>query len=1038
MVAKNNLTACIICSDEEPKDRVHKFVKLLLESQKFDEVYTLKSETDKKKFILKDISNICLVPSLSKDEFPQQVTVVFLHDSDTIKLWQPLWIQHKKKANFIFKFSTPGDPVVQGEELPIYRKNKGDDFCITANDIEEVVAYITKQRSQEPSMCFPTWELCQSLEPNTLEKRKKYLSLLSSLLNHYESRNKDYYQSIYRLMGEPKPIIYVLDDYNNYIICEEGIWKPNSVLEKDETVAKYYCENQEKINEFYQEILSGFCLMLNSLSLAFTIKAPPLWIPNTQAGYDLVSSALPLPQLDIERSEIAAFIVDLEWLPTLTDYRPMNQEKKQQWKKMGRLAIALLSQFYPEIPAFIFTGLQPAEELQDGLSRGAFWGFQKEQTHHYSPQQQLAKPLTEQLTYINLKRQLTRVVDVCYSSYQEVPFPNQLKLDPAVRASQQLIQQLGIEQPVDQCFKGKGLQKIIAGLLPTATSVQPIKVLTTGKSRTQATFFVSPTSEQDKLATRFIKIGPWLSVQKEYQAYKTVIHPRLNSYTANLIHKLILVEGELGQMPKGALMYSLAGFPEDYQNLRSLDELFEQQIEKLEGGKFLCECVQNTLEKVLLPLYQAGISKPLKQQPLWCWLGDALPPLYTGILIPLPLTSQDNFDEQTTTATLLSSQSAQGYKDTAAWMLASFALTQLNSKLENQKQGCQLAGVPEDPSHWDDEMLDKPYQPVLLSGWHLVAIDWEEINSGNGTVTLVHPDLGMRVLLRGRSEDIRLRFGATWLRPGVSVKVLAYLDVKNQELERIRRKIQENFCSLNWLIDVERNQATDVFECVLNDFKTANKLERSLTSPFDVFGDNSRLPHHYTMSGRAGSIHGDLNLNNILYAANETVGWLIDFELVKEQGAIAFDLAKLEVEIWNHHFFPYLATVATLSSSPPSHSCYQLLYWCLQALDFPGCEGEFFMTKLRSAKEFAVTSDALFISAINTLKIIKTIRRFGLEQCQLTPGELKWALASYSFNTVKFSSQTKKFKTFSGCTAIFSFLASAWHLEEVLPRASQF
>ncbi len=1035
MFSDTNLTACIVCGDQNPESRIFKLVKLLLDSKKFNEVYLVSSTTKPpKQFAPKDITaeRVLGGQSISRDRLPQSVAVAFVHDSDTEKLWKPVWTGTDRKAQFVFKFTTSGDPDVEGEELPICRKNEEDNLGIAASDIEEVVAYVTQQRKPLPSICFPAIELSKKQEIVSPKQRQIIWERLFSWLKKYDLKKMAHYEGIYHLIGWPKPTIYVFDDYNNYILFEEGVYTPNPHL--TEEVAIYYC-GAEKREDFQKEVLAGFCLMLNNLSLAFTVKAPPLWIPNTQAGYDLISAALPLAQIERDRAQIAAFIVDLEWLPTLTDYAPdSNTNDRQQWRKMGRLCVDILSQLYPEIPSFIFTGLQPAEELQDGLSRGASWGFQKERSHHYSREQATTKQLSEQLTYINLERHLSRFVEVRYGSYPEVPFPNQLKLDPNTPAGQQLIKQLGIEQSASKAFQRQTLQKLIATLFPAANFVEPVKVLTTGKSKAEATFFVSPTSGQDKLATRFIKIGPWLSVQKEYLAYQRVIQPRLNSYTASLIHKPVLATGENNQMPKGALMYSLAGFPEDHKNLRALNELFEQHLEKPGGDRFLLDRLRNTLEEVLLPLYQAGTSKPSKKQPLWRWLGDVLPPLYTGALVPLPLISREALDEQTTTAIVLSSQTVQGYKDTAAWTLASFALTQLNFHLETANLECQKAAVQE-PSHWDDEILQKPYKQVLLSGWYLSAIEWQEGDLGSGSITLVHPDLGFKVLLRGRGEDIRLRFGATWIRPGMSVKVLACLDATNQELEKIKRKINENLSSLNWLTDAANHPSADVFEYILSNFKQANNLSERLTSPLKVFGNQSILPHHYTIPAHAGPIHGDLNLNNILYPANETVGWLIDFELVKEQGMIAFDLAKLEVEIWNHHLSPYLAVLATLSRSSHASRCYQLLCWSLQALDFLGDETEFFITKVRSDEEFSAPSDVLLIPISNALKIIKAIRRFGLEQCKLMPEELKWALAAYFFNAVKFPSQTKKFKASSGCTAVFAFLASAWHLDAVLPNS---
>jgi hypothetical protein len=1049
MTTEKNITICIVCSDSKPEDRVYKFIKLLLENENVKEVYTLKSDKERTKFTQANLSNLSLAPTLSKDFFPPQVTAVFLHESDTTTLWQPLWIQENRKADFVFKFNSSGSPITEGEELPIYRKNEDNDFGITEKDINEVIAYIDNpEKAPLPSMCCPDISLFLEGKPvfHSLKNRRDALKKLSEKFQECEKNqkydpkeNKEGYLKFFSWLGLSKQVIYVFDDYNNYIVFEDGIYNSNPAL--IDTISEYYREEKSldeyDLTYFKKEIIGGFCEMLNNLSLTFTVKAPPLWIPKTKAGYDLVAAALPLDQINRDRAQIAAFIVDLEWLPTLTNYQWEKEEKdtnsRKEYRKMGGFAIEMLAQLYPEIPSFAFTGLQAAEDLQEALSRGAAWGFHKENTHHYSPEKINNQPLSEQLTYINLEQHLTRAINVRYRYYQEVPFTKQLKIDPSNPTTQKLLKQLHIQPPLDQSVQGKALQKLIASLLPNATSVEPIKVLTTGNSKAEATFFVSPTTGQDKLATRFIKMGPWLSVQKEYLAYQTIIHPRLNSHTANLIHRPILAEGEAGEMPKGALMYSLAGLPEDYQNLQSLDELIRKYLETPEGDKILVERLQKTLENVLYILYRSESSQQEKL-PLWRWLGDSLPPVYTGILIPLPQTSYEELDAETKTALVLGSKTAQGYKNTTAWTLASFDLTKLNLDLEQQRQNCQVNNLSDNPSHWKNE-IDKTYKRVLLDGWHLYSVEWENGDLGNGTLTLIHPDLGIKILLRGKGEDIRLRFDATWIRPGMAVKVLACLDTNNEEQEKIKRKINENLSNIGWLMNVDKAPiTTDIFDYILRKFAQANAVNQSsLTSPFKVFGQNSLLPYHYTIAAHAGVIHGDFNLNNLLYTSGDSVGWLIDFELVKPKGMIAFDLAKLEVEIWNHHLSPYLATVAKIIAGDHGDSSYKLLDWCLQALDFPGDETAFFISKVKSAETFCETSESLLVPITNALKLIKAIRRFALEKCKLTPGELKWALSAYFFNAIKFKSQNDKYKSATPCTAIFAFLASAWHLDAVLP-----
>ncbi|NER36454.1 MAG: hypothetical protein F6J93_21130 [Oscillatoria sp. SIO1A7] len=1047
VASQDNLTACVVCSDRDEKRQLQ-WVELLRD--KFSEVYVIFSDSRCEKFTPGQKEG----RSIATDQLPPVASVAFVHVFDAT-LSQEFGIQ----SDWVFKFTTSGDPELQDGELAIFRPNSPGDLGIAASDIEETVAYISKRREQPPSMCFPTILMGERQEIVTGEQRQKVLHRLCSVLAKKESA-PELYRSIYRLIGQPKPIVYVLDDYNNYIVCSEGIYQPNPNL-SDRIYERYCYEAEVSINNV-KEALRGFCLMLNNLSLAFTVKTPPLWIADRrQPGYELVYEALPIPELHRDRSQIAAFIIDLEWLPALTGRSETKEKNRQNWKKMGSRAIDILSDLYPEIPSFIFTGLQPSEEVQEALARGASWGFYKEKTHHYARERAASKQLAEQLTYINFEQQLTRTVAVRYGSYEEVPFPEQLALNSSTPAGRQLIKQLKIKPPIGSDFPSLALQKAIAGLLPAATLVEPVKVISTGKSLAQATFFVKPTFQGDRLATRFIKIAPWLSIQKEYQAYQRVIQPRLNSYTASLVQKPILTgdNSPSGEMPWGALMYSLAGFPEEYQNLYSLNELLELQIEKVGGDVFLLERLSNTLDKVLWPLYQSGISKPAQKQPLWRWLGNVLPSLYTGVLVPLPLVPTDLLPNLAPLATdkssaksrakfsakfrfvadgveqeaiALSSHSARGYKQTTAWTLASFDLVRLNSELEKQE-------ALQNPSPWDDEILNKSYRAVLLLDWHLEAVQWQAGEFGNGSITLAHPDLGMRVFLRGRGEDIRLRFGATWIRPGMPVTVLACLDAKSKELAKIEKKIQASLSALNWNYPVapppqpDAIAPLDSFESLLSCFQEKNSLgERKLTSPFKVFCSNSLLPHRYTISGHVGPIHGDLNLNNILYPASETVGWLIDFELVKEQGMIAFDLAKLEVEIWIHHLAPYLGAIATLSSDMEP-SCYRLLYWTLQALDFPGDEAEFLKTKLKGLPELSTASDALLLPATNALKVIKALRCFGLEKCKLTLQELKWALAAYFFNAAKFQSQTQKFKTTSACSSIFAFIASAWHLDAVLP-----
>ncbi|EIC24025.1 phosphotransferase [Thiorhodovibrio frisius] len=72
----------------------------------------------------------------------------------------------------------------------------------------------------------------------------------------------------------------------------------------------------------------------------------------------------------------------------------------------------------------------------------------------------------------------------------------------------------------------------------------------------------------------------------------------------------------------------------------------------------------------------------------------------------------------------------------------------------------------------------------------------------------------------------------------------------------------------------------------------------------------ARLPFALSFSGHAGAIHGDLNLDNLQFSDATHLGWLIDFERSVADGLIAFDFAKLEVELLAHQLIPALLTIA--------------------------------------------------------------------------------------------------------------------------------
>ncbi|OCR02916.1 hypothetical protein BCD67_03205 [Oscillatoriales cyanobacterium USR001] len=1024
MVAlEGRLTACIVCTDGDGV-RQEAWVNVLLDSNFFEPIYVVYSDSTLRQYTLADrTGEEGTLDALTK------VKVAFVHSSDAELAFE---LKINEIADKIFQFNSPGNSPRDGLGLLILRKTKSQ-FKINVSEIEAAIPYIKGQTNESPSLCRRSENICEwhslidEAEVTSKKERQDDLKHLHLLVKNQPPSQKsdcaDAYKQVYHFLGSPKPILYILDDYNNYIECKQSVYYPTKPIRKN--LANYYHETkpEDPIGEF-EKILKGFCLILNNLSLAFTIKAPPLKFEKSEPSYELICQTIPLKAIAQDASQIAAFIIDLEWLPLIDKQTDSanekidkqtdldNQEKRNQWKKMGSMAIDILSEHYPEIPSFIFTGLKPSQasqEIQEALIHGAYWGFPKEKSHHYLPKDSNSYPqdISEKLNCITLEQHLTKAADRCYGSYQELPFPKQLNTDASPRIWQQLTKRLNIKSSLNECDRGQALKRLIAGLLPTAEEVEPLKILSGGKSQAQATFLVSPICQNDQLATRFIKIGPWLIIQKEYLSYQKVIQPRLNSYTASLIHKPILTKVDKEQLPWGALMYSLAGFPEGYQNLLSLNELFEQQMKTPKGGDFLLECVQNTLEKVLFPLYQSGISKPTQKQPIWCWLGDVLPSFYTGKLIPLTAIESLKFLDEDTASNdvfVIPSPTVEETRE-IGWEKALAKLNELNELI-----------------------VKNPDQKVLLSGWKLLYIDVKE-TAEEANIILVHPLLGMRVYLTGDRTDICLRFGATWIRPGMLVNVLVCLDSKAQR----QQNVYDNLSAFELPKSGKNTSKLDIVQLILKKFQKVNKLDKKwLHSPLEVFGNPFYDDKYITITGHAAPIHGDLNLNNILYPVSETCGWLIDFERVKEQGLIAFDLAKLEGEIWINHLLPYLQELAAISPEDIVSSCFQLLYFSLQSLDFSGDEVAFFKTKISSTESFSSMSETLLIPVANAFRVIKAIRIFGRLKCKLTMEEFRWGLAGYFFNAARLYFPPSREKS-DNYSATFAFLASAWHLSAVLP-----
>ena len=553
-----SIDVCIVCRDSARREQ---WQKLLRSHPSINNIYLI------------DGNDKISTPDSSKNKIfsiadELTVAIAFVHSSD-----QSFWDKSRIKAdpNHVFWFSLTGDPS-QENGNNIYRSTKPDAFGIDQQDIEQAVNYAIAG-SGLPDMCYR-----QAIDENFEWKKEFGKEEISQIWRKHEARlrlftawrfstNGQIPIPISTYIGGLKPLVYVLDDYSEFITDKGGIFAVN--------------ESQHD-----NEVLLGFCQTLNRLAIAFDVRLLPLKL---EAGANYESVAETLIAQTSDRDRIAAYIVDIDWHSPLSG----TPEIENQWQSMGNRAVHLLSQKYPEIPTFLFTGIRDLKVLSEGLSYGAMWCFHKQLTHHPNPPNSQA---LEDLNYINLEHRLTIAAQNRYGAFTEIPFPEQLILDPRLRIVQELSKKLKLDDD-----RTSALKKMVAKLFPTGEAIEPLKILTGGKSGA-GTFFVKPEFQ----ATRFIKMASWLEIQTEYLAYKQVIQPRLNSYTANLVSSPVFSADDPHTMPLGAIAYSLAGFPEDYGGLSDFDDLMLKYLPMPDGAKFLGDRLIGTLEKVIYPLHGYG------------------------------------------------------------------------------------------------------------------------------------------------------------------------------------------------------------------------------------------------------------------------------------------------------------------------------------------------------------------------------------------------------------------------------------------------
>ena len=177
---------------------------------------------------------------------------------------------------------------------------------------------------------------------------------------------------------------------------------------------------------------------------------------------------------------------------------------------------------------------------------------------------------------------------------------------------------------------------------------------------------------------------------------------------------------------------------------------------------------------------------------------------------------------------------------------------------------------------------------------------------GRGKIRLFHPDAGLKIDVLAPDpwtagfkeliEDRRLRRGKILkaLTGKVEKNVKAFLR------ERLKGVLEGMGLSFLTYPSFEQPFLDNFTKVVgLQELLPEESLrERPLPEPIAfVF---KTFDYHYTCEMTYSTIHGDLNLGNLLIAGrreDEIDYWLVDFAKAREDGPTAFEFAKLEVEI---------------------------------------------------------------------------------------------------------------------------------------------
>ena len=748
-----------------------------------------------------------------------------------------------------------------------------------------------------------------------------------------------------------RPIAMLFDDYNSFIRKVGEHW----LLAEDELVYSKEVERRHMTFSHLMERLNGYLNTVNELQKQFDVRLvempPPEIIPTASEMESALERVLGSAVPETLRGRIAAFIVGVDPRPEEERLSESNEgespsvyasDQSLPPKSLGFELVQILSLQFPEIPCFAMRATFSTSAVLAARAVGGAgcfirckFGLDSEDT----------------LDVASLRTRLTEFARTRYGSLDRSPYTNQLDVSDDA-TSKEFLRRLRLLRPVEKTHNGRALLGLIARMFPDGTALRPVKLIGSGKSDAQATFFAEPRRGQEHLATRFIKVGPWLSILREYYAFENVVKPRLGSHVATVIGEPLFARSAPGSGVWGALRYSTVGFPEKHGALRSLWDLLERAVRDRGDQSEIRAALENTLTRVLYPLHSSG-STGATAACLCKHLGSLIPSLLTGRLAP----------SGSSPALLLNRADGLGLKDDAAALIDRSGWDELNHVLKNKRKTIPILRVT---GLLDEIRLTDP--------------------NDDGDITVLHPTLGYRIRIRAPGSVLQKELGMDWLRPGLPIEISFKPDIE--------------------IVNGPRFASRDFANLLRRIIESSPKNDSLASDLGDVFYFRN-VPISTFVKARHGAIHGDLNLQNILFP-DKTTGWLIDFDRARSGEMVALDCAKIEVEIWNHFLLPVIAACAEIGI-PQKASKTRLLDNAILLLekvmsvldDFPDQPFDA-LNSLQSLAGVPAAAVAVPLEAIGA------IRTYARNILNLSDDETYWALAGYAFASVKFLRSPKR------------------------------